>query len=370
MSSTEVVTVATADVTTDPESGPEDAAAHDSPWIRYCVDYRNTWTNDVVYDAIMEEKPDLSSREDPAISDDFLSFDVVELLFTEEDGINKKTGTTRTSPPARAYHAGPPRYSVRIHSTAILNALNSVVEYYPGEDLQEKPLTLQYPYEILCHHYDELEKFALARRDLDPSATCDLEKDAYSHISLLLKYLDGCVMPQVRAEQELNRNGRYTWQWQWVGFRPGRTFSFKSREQEAWETGVIYRLTGGPFPTTSLRPTPEEWSIEYWTLDYDGVYLGRIRDSIRSFSFDHEKPIDEYWKLLNMPGDYTEPEDADIQESIRLGKLYWELVEGKCQYHDGKAVKFPHSEVGIPFFPDTYLGVVARLVFVNHGPRC
>ena len=48
---------------------------------------------------------------------------------------------------------------LNLYSTSIINALRSVVKYYPSQDLSGNPVKIHYPYAVLVHHYDELSVF-------------------------------------------------------------------------------------------------------------------------------------------------------------------------------------------------------------------
>jgi hypothetical protein len=313
-----------------------------SPRVRWRVNYRNIETNDLVYEAFGDQEGDADVQGNLPQGEP--SFEIIKLYHTKQEKEDSASKSDSKGPPPPAIHLGPPKYSISIHSEEIINALHSVVKYYPQVKLEESPLTLRFPYAMLCHHYDELEKFAITCRDRDPSTACDLEKNAYGHISLLLSYLDDCVMPQVRAEQELNRRGSYTWRWMWVGRKPGRTIFSRTREAEGWYASIIYDMTGGPWEDSNT------WYIRYWNLEFDGEYLGRVLKEVDHDSWAGEGDLGEQMLLLNMAGDDTEPTDPTAQEAIRMGKLYWELAEGKCQWHSGKVVDFPHNEVSTSRF--------------------
>ncbi|KAH6695531.1 hypothetical protein F5X68DRAFT_163790 [Plectosphaerella plurivora] len=320
-----------------------------SPRVRWCVNYRNVETGDLIYEAFGDEESDLDIQNSLPRGEP--SFEIIKLLQTKQEKAESDSTTSSPKGPPAAIQQEPPVYSIRIHSEEIINALQSVVKYYPQVKLEESPLNLSYPYPILCHHYDELKEFAITCRDRDPSTACDLEKNAHGHISLLLKYLDDCIMPQVRAEQDRNRCGSYTWRWMWVGRRPGRTVFTVMREDEEWHASVIHDMSGGPWSGSNT------WYIRSWTLKFDGEYLGRVMKHTENGSWAGESQLESDIMLLNMAGDDTEPTEPIAQEAIRLGKLYWKLAEGQCQWHAGKVVDFPQNEINglVMVDPNTYL---------------
>lgn len=64
-------------------------------------------------------------------------------------------------------------------------------------------------------------------------------------IALLLEFLDENIMKEVRAEQERNRRGAYTWEHACVMHRPGATILVKSREETDFTIRVVRSIERG-----------------------------------------------------------------------------------------------------------------------------
>jgi len=154
--------------------------------MRYCVNYLDVVTDEVVHQAFVDDLTNLEDPDKHSKHDQDPSFEVVKSVFTShkkdaKQRDNKQTEDDEALPPT-TLGLSEPKYSMRIHSTAILNALHSVVKYYPSESLVGNPVTLQWPYAILCHHYEELVRFSSFCRDGDPLILCKLEQNGSSHI--------------------------------------------------------------------------------------------------------------------------------------------------------------------------------------------
>lgn len=322
----------------DPAQTPETTA-----WMRYCVKYLNENTLGVVHQTFVD---DFANHKDPdgtSAHDSEPSFEVVKSIFTRRTDKRKESNDDSDDLPPPISGFSEPNYSMRIHSAAILNALRSVVKYYPSERLVGSPVTLQWPYAILCHHYEQLSRFSITCRNSDPSTLCKLEKDASSHIDLLLGYLDEAIMPQVRAEQERNARGLYTWDWYWVSHMPGRTSIYRMSHVPGWHSQVIYSIQGGAFDHTRSMPRP--WILKYWGLELNGSRLVRVKTTSTFSAFDGEQLISDNTILPNIVDDKSEPNIPIVREQIRLGGMYWDLMRNGCRWHSGKSLQFPYNEV-------------------------
>lgn len=238
---------------------------------------------------------------------------------------------------AIATQALAPGYYIRIHSMAILNALRSVVKYYPGQDLSGDFIEVPWPYPIPVHHYKELCHFRDEITKKEHDELCVRERDVASHLGLLLSFLDKEVMDMVKAERERNAKGCYTFDYMWVLLKPGSTFFLRIREDEEegeLVPGVIHSLAGGVYGYPR-----EPWEISFWSRAYDGKYLGRILKILTWDKFDGEiTTLDR--KLVFIPNVYHEniakaDKDGNIGKAIEQGKSYWDLVKGRCKHHQG-----------------------------------
>jgi hypothetical protein len=251
---------------------------------------------------------------------------------------------------------------IRIYSTTIINALRSVIQYYPQQDLSDNIIKMNWPYPVLVHHYDDLVRLRSEHTGKDPKEVCVRDRDMDRHMDLLISFLDKEVMPMVEAEKERHKRGRFTFDFFWVALKPGRTIFHKiaeAKDVDEWEVGVIHTVSGGVF-----KQPREDWKIEKWSLAYDGMYLGRQRTPPFMFSkFDGEATFDHYHMQVFGQEEFKElAKEDDIRETVEKGRIYWDLVDKGCMYHRGKTVESPRNEVRLcypellnPCLPSTRL---------------
>ena len=320
-----------------PPTSHEGDQQNKKPWIRYRIEYRDNLTDQILYESESKDANTVHVAR------------VVERPPFEEVKTFKVTPWRGESPdealPANT-GATVPSLCVRILSPAIINALQSVVKYYPDQNLTGNIVEVRYPYPILAHHYDQLAKFAEECEKKDKESLCVREIDAASHLRLLLGYLDDTVMEAVRAEQERNRRGFYTFEGFWVGHKPGRTTLQSTIEDEDIRRAVVHSIRGGTF----VHPH-QDWYVTYWSFAYDGTSLGRVMSSVKTTrKFDGEKKMTEDVFLLVGDGEKIDcaEEHRDLVDGyIREGEAYWGLLKKQCKYYNGKSRSFPYNKVNM-----------------------
>lgn len=229
-----------------------------------------------------------------------------------------------------------PSYFLRIYSSAIINALRSVVHYYPSQDLSGSTIEIKWPYPILVHHYDVLHEFKAKCDTKDLNDLCVREKDASAHLTHLLGFMDDNIMPRVRAEQQRVQEGFHTFENQWIVFKPGKTVVMKDTAGK-WRAMVVHSVTGGIYQNSTAP-----WEVLGWHLGYDGKFLGRVTYRMNLATFDG---------LQSFGGDtiyVSESEDFEVKELkdlISYGKMYYSLLRRQCRYYKGKVVLHPYNEV-------------------------
>ncbi|KAI8165072.1 ATPase family AAA domain-containing protein 3-B [Colletotrichum sp. SAR 10_70] len=302
------------------------------PRIGYRVEYRNRFTNDLLTERVQEKgNESIINQSDGPIFEIVTSYKVVAQTLDANMDLALNSQSL-------------PNYALRIHSVALINAIQSVVRYYPGQDLSGEYITIPKPYPVLVHYYDELQNFrkdCLSRPDEE---LCIREKDAAEHLHILLKYLDTEVMKDVREEQERNKRGFATFDWRWVAHKPGITVLEKEERDPDWSAYVIHSIEGGV-----LNNPPSPWKVRSWKLDYDGRFIQRVWNEPTVWNkFDGErKEIDhgEVTKFIDPTVNESYLEDESAQELIENGKSFVKMLEPKCYQHKGKTADFPHIEI-------------------------
>ncbi|RYC59099.1 hypothetical protein CHU98_g7106 [Xylaria longipes] len=143
----------------------------EGPRIRYRVEHRHLEANELISH---------HDTEGPEVDDDGGSHGEAFVLVTTYKTRNPLSST-------QAIGTSPPSYSLHLISPAIVNALRSVVQYYPSQDLTGD-IVINWPYAILVHHYDELAQFRDRVAQKDERDLCEREKRAFDDLNLLLKY--------------------------------------------------------------------------------------------------------------------------------------------------------------------------------------
>ncbi|KAH6977600.1 hypothetical protein BKA56DRAFT_588492 [Ilyonectria sp. MPI-CAGE-AT-0026] len=324
---------------------PQPSSDTSRPWVRYRVEHRSVATNELVDQKSTRDPQDKLWSDDNVHTEGWPVFDVVKTIKIQDAEPEKsRRGDTQHNIPLAATLA--PSYGIRIYSTDIINALQSVVKYYPGQDLTGDSVLIPWPYPILVHHYEELEAFLSAVNKLDPEQRCSRERNVNEHLRLLLDYLDGNVMAGVREEKERNERGSYTFQWLWVSMRPGETLLQELKAHSEPHAHVIHSLEGGTFVNPS-----QPWKINYWQMNFDGELLGRELGNIIESKWDGELNFEGIRRFVRFPEqkegktlDDMEFDD-DIKRFIRRGEAYWKLLTKQCQWYSGKTVDFPYNQV-------------------------
>lgn len=299
------------------------------PRFSYRIEYRDRQTNQLLSHRTQDEKdkPDFSQIDGPI-------FEAVTCY--------KILADANTNLAFRSLSL--PTYSLRISSIALINAIHSVVRYYPGQDLSGEYISIPWPYPILVHHYDELQQFRHDCLSKPHEELCVREKDAPEHIRILLEYLDEEVMGEVRKERERNRAGVATYDWRWLALKPGVTMIKKDSDDAGWDSRVIHSVTGG-----TLTNPPSSWSVRSWNLNYvDGIVRRVWSTDFTFFKFDGERFDDDFDDTIK----FIDPTESDefrneegALELIKSGEKYAEMLEPKYFQHRGEDTVFSQASV-------------------------
>ncbi|KAM0563591.1 hypothetical protein ACHAPJ_001315 [Fusarium lateritium] len=332
------------------QEAPHTSVANKEPWVRYRVQYRSFATNELLDQKDAQDLRDETWKTNETGVGSGPVFDIIKTIRTQDPD---REGSSRAEPGNEPSHLLPatlsPTYSIRIHSLAIINAVQSVVKYYPSQDLTGDSIVIQWPYAVLVHHYDELHDFISSVKELEPERRCDREHDVEKHLRLLFDYLEESVMPGVREERDRNSRGYTTFEWYWVRKRPGATIFFDTRTSYETQAYVIHSLKGG----SSANPSTD-WDVVYWRLNFDGESLGREEKRFNITKWDGELELTRDSRLIEFPeqdndGDEKTLDDMDfeddVKQRIRNGEVYWRLLNKQCQWYSGKTVDFPYNSI-------------------------
>ncbi|KAI1276257.1 P-loop containing nucleoside triphosphate hydrolase protein [Xylaria sp. FL0933] len=304
-----------------------------SAWIRYQVEYRDRKTNELVsrYDT-NESGVDRKKYIEGSNGAAFVLITTYQTgkSLSSLDQLGEESSTEAT-----LAAISPPLYSIHLTSPAIVNALRSVVQYYPSQDLTGD-IVINWPYPILVHHYNELAQFRDRVAEKEKDKLCEREKRAYEDLSLLLQYLDKSIMPEVLKERERNARGYHTFEYMWVLFKPGTTV------QSDLDNGTLQHYVVSALRNGALQYPPQDWDVEGWNMTYDGKYLGRYRMTIVTAKFDGEQRI-----KFTVVGDLENRSDlpGNVANQLKYGEIFWNLLRKQCRHYKGKTQDVPSKEV-------------------------
>ncbi|ROW17124.1 hypothetical protein VPNG_01370 [Cytospora leucostoma] len=299
-------------------------------WIRYRTELCHRYTGEILYSVDSDDSKPVELQR----SGNEPIFEVITRYTARNIDTQPGDNGAQMSISSPAVGSSP-SYLLRIYSPAIINALHSVVDYYPGQDLSGPVIVIKWPYPILAHHYEELRDFKDFCASKPPNELCLREKDASDHLHLLLQFLDDHIMERVRAAEERKRKGFLRFEDTWVIYKPGRT-CIEQTKTDKWTARVISSVTGGIFQTP-----PVAWTIHGWNMIWDGEYLSRTEEDIEVdlFNGDSEESTGHIF-------DHGDGMEGELVEKLILdGERYHKLIEKQCKYHSGKSADFPYNEI-------------------------
>jgi hypothetical protein len=281
-------------------------------------------------------------------------FDVVNVNYTAEskdtrrnddspkDGDDKKDHVSNLKKTPDIEFRGRPY--IRVYSRAIINALQSVVNYYPGQDLVSLPIEIQWPYSIVVHHRTELlhflREFQRPVSDFD-QATCSV-KETSRHLQLLLDFVEDEVGYMVReAQEQLERDvPMISFDALWLLLKPGVDVYERYEVDASTEPRVANKVD---FVSLFDDSWPE-YNVRMWALDNDTVGLQPVILEKTISRFHGERPVHE---LEVFPSEFLPTHKARKQELIERGKLFANLQQKKCMYFEGESIEEPRQAVSI-----------------------
>ena len=126
---------------------------------------------------------------------------------------------------------------LEINSPYILQALDTVVQFYPDNPTPfDEPTTIESPYMVLCHHWEELSSYATTQGD-----------EARMHLNLLLGLMEREMGADKRKYERLLAVGHTTFPFLWTICKPGNLLSAEKCGQ--YRLYRLLRFTYGEDPS-------------------------------------------------------------------------------------------------------------------------
>jgi hypothetical protein len=233
---------------------------------------------------------------------------------------------------------------IRIYSRAIINALQSVVNYYPDQDLVSQPIEIDWPYSVVVHHRTELLQFLRDFQrpvsDFD-QATCSV-KETGRHIQLLLDFVEDKVGDMVREAQEhLERDvPMISFDALWLLLKPGVDVYERFEVDSSTEPRAVHKIDFIDMYDDSWA----EYNVRMWALGNDAAGLQPVLLEKTISRFHGERPVHE---LEVFPSEYLPTHEARRQELVERGKLFANLQQKKCMYFKGESIEEPRQAVSV-----------------------
>lgn len=276
-------------------------------------------------------------------------FEVNRIVIMEEMHIDSTKPLTEQSISIQQY--GP--CEIKINSMAIINALNRVVNYWPGLNLNTPSLIIQEPFAIFYHHRKDLKEYAdsassaLTRKN---GEGCEREQTVGKDLKLLFDFLDlQPIAKKIASERERHNRSKpaATFEMLWMLFPPGTDVFLDSSEGGSYEGFVVQQTSGGGLAMDRASP----FTITLWYLNYNGQYIGRsvVDSTIQPFTGEKEVnslpiiPCNLYKRVT--AGQVSDESKALQQTFVGYGQKFLELTKRQCVQYSGETYSFPRRSV-------------------------
>ncbi|KAL3481764.1 hypothetical protein BJX99DRAFT_253289 [Aspergillus californicus] len=203
-----------------------------------------------------------------------------------------------------------------IRSPHLVNAIKSVVKYYPKQETAGDTITVSDPYFFLLHHDRELANYF--ERLGDGNENEDEEQTAQEHFKILQAFLDARWKRKI--EKETARHEQTppvaTFEMLWMLFRPG--------------TRVFASDLLAGYVVRSLKMDPEGLNVDLWYLEFDGSYLDRRPQSTWIPTYEGVREITalSVYPMQLERGGTEHHFNSNLQEKlIQRGKKSWSCIE-------------------------------------------
>lgn len=308
--------------------------------MKWRVEYRQQANDSLLYTRDITDSADVKRQQKPHTGP---VFEVIDVNYTAETKDTDKNVAELAEDGAAPSLSFTGRQFIRIHSPAVINAIQAVVNYYPRHPVIGKPIDIYEPYPILIHHREELEAFRQlfspeVLEKADDAKDCVLQ-DTYEHVGCVLEFLEDRYGEKIRREKERWAQDvpKCSFDMLWLLLKPGSDVYCDLDDLETREPFVVSHLYMGMYNKAIF-----EYTVRGWHLSGDEYYIHPAEKTFDIFRFDGEKEIH---KLDVFPCEYLKEHKERKVSLIERGKRFYELRQKKCMYFDGECSTFPRREV-------------------------
>ncbi|OLN81693.1 ATPase family AAA domain-containing protein 3B 4, partial [Colletotrichum chlorophyti] len=236
-----------------------------------------------------------------------------------------------------------------IHSPYLINALRAVVAYYPHVDLLGEKVVVDAPYRVIVHHREALNSYKFHQPVRHSS---EYARVTAAHVDVLLKFIEKTVGDAIRKEEERHRRNVpvATFENYWMALKPGEIIYLN--EDGLWEPHILSSVTLDP----SMQGRDHELRLVSWQLEMGHTRIVRrmSQSSIPSWSGEQVIRSLKAMEARFFPDD----PDAMLEKQVKLGKLYWELLQ-RPTYMEYDGMLVPNASAsrsrGLPRGPSGYM---------------
>jgi len=241
---------------------------------------------------------------------------------------------------------------IEIMSPAVLEALRSVVEYYPGENLVTRNIKVYWPYPMLTHHDEALERYQKKFEKSSCTKSDCSGRYASEHIGIIREFVHKSTGVSIAEERKRHERGFASFEMLWFLYKPGDDVlwdRFTYGEYEPWVIKKIdWVVTDG---------TIQSYSITLWNMNADSVYIGPCTSTciISPFSGEREISSLRIFPFKCLKKDKKGRSAEEVKNSfIERGKVFFALRTKGCWDFKGHTTYFPRHSVSLMKIDDSF----------------
>jgi hypothetical protein len=203
---------------------------------------------------------------------------------------------------------------IRIYSSFLIQAIRSIVKYYPSQNLKSAVIYVESPFKMLLHHLHDLRK--LRDTYAADSEEDTLEDDTVHGLTLLLEFLKPYYTKSIQAEELRYQKGLATSDTLWFLYRPG--CNVYGQVKGIWRAFVVYSAGG------ASKGSSRGVGVSAWYIVWKGDRFCRRRRHFFIEAFEGERKIAS---LPLIPTQYFEGASQTSTLLEKRGQRYCRIMQ-------------------------------------------
>lgn len=260
---------------------------------------------------------------------------------------------------------------IQIYSPHLLSLFRVLVWDYPGYNLNGTMLSLNWPFKMLAHYYDDLVTLRDRAPGPTPTVTSQakyppvtdivIDEKTQSDLKVLLRVFEPIFVKEFLPEVLRHKQGVVTFRLLWLLFKPGMLTYGKVGGKHS---GFV--VEAGP-ELASKPPQPVQGSyheINCWHLSYDGRYITAPQQRFTIWQFQGEVPINS---LTVFPCQYLDSVDGGKAKDalVELGKKFYGIVKTAPAHMRYSGPTWTRNKVPTTSKPDSVSEKQAQISLTN-----